>query len=105
MTPGRGVRSARRSAGSPGSPTPPLPGALVRFPLRSPEGRAPAERGQDRGGLAHLRAPGSGGSVLLTQSPVVERTRMRSLRACTGVPAPVSVDPPPPVPEHRGALG
>lgn len=105
MTPGRGIRSARRSAGSPGSPTPLLPGALVRFPLRSPEGRAPAERGRDRGGLAHLLAPGCGGSVLLTQSPVVERTRTRNLRASTGVPAPVPVDPPPSVPEQRSALG
>lgn len=41
MTPGRGVRSARRSAGSPGSPTPLLPGALVRFSLRSPKAGRP----------------------------------------------------------------
>lgn len=43
--------------------------------------------------------------MLLTQSPVVERTRKRNLRAFTRVPAPVRVDPPPPVPEQRGALG
>lgn len=43
--------------------------------------------------------------MLLTQSPVVERTRIRNLRAFTGVPAPVPLDPPPPVPEQRGALG
>lgn len=84
---------------------PAAPGSIGEISTPLPEGRGPAERGQDCGGLAHLRAPGSGGSVLLTQSPVVERTRMRNLRACTGVPAPVSVDPPPPVPEYRGALG
>lgn len=79
---GGGVRGARRSPRCPGSSTPPLPGKGCEVSIPRPW-RPGASRGRP-GRRWPLGAPGWGGSVLLTPSPVVERTRRRNLPAPRG---------------------